>query len=138
MFCELGELEGLLAKYEEGVPAATTVENDTFMIPHDDQFVEEDIDLSFLGTEHLVENQNTMPSVAHLQEQAQFDFFPQLFPDNFPDLNLPHEEFSWAMIELGIEEPLPPQETIDELYIYSHSSHLSKLIDLVTVYTSKK
>jgi hypothetical protein len=26
-----------------------------------------------------------------------------------------HEEFSWAMIELGVEEPLPPQETIDEL-----------------------
>jgi hypothetical protein len=26
-----------------------------------------------------------------------------------------HEEFSWGMIELGVEEPLPPQETIDEL-----------------------
>jgi hypothetical protein len=25
------------------------------------------------------------------------------------------EEFSWGMIELGVEEPLPPQETIDEL-----------------------
>jgi hypothetical protein len=27
------------------------------------------------------------------------------------------EEFSWAMIELGVQEPLPPQETIDELYV---------------------
>jgi len=26
-----------------------------------------------------------------------------------------HEEFSWEMIELGVEEPLPPQETIDAL-----------------------
>ncbi len=27
------------------------------------------------------------------------------------------EDFSWAMIELGVEEPLPPQDTSDELYV---------------------
>lgn len=26
--------------------------------------------------------------------------------------------FTWEMIGLGLEEPLPPQETIDELYVY--------------------
>ena len=25
--------------------------------------------------------------------------------------------FTWEMIGLGLEEPLPPQETIDELYV---------------------
>ena len=33
------------------------------------------------------------------------------------------EDFSWAMIELGVEEPLPPQDTIDELYVAT-SLHL--------------
>jgi hypothetical protein len=27
--------------------------------------------------------------------------------------------FTWEMIGLGLEEPLPPQETIDELYVKS-------------------
>ncbi len=27
--------------------------------------------------------------------------------------------FTWEMIGLGLEEPLPPQETIDELYVRS-------------------
>lgn len=26
--------------------------------------------------------------------------------------------FTWEMIGLGLEEPLPPQETIDELWVY--------------------
>lgn len=26
--------------------------------------------------------------------------------------------FTWEMIGLGLEEPLPPQETIDELYVF--------------------
>ena len=29
------------------------------------------------------------------------------------------ENLSWEMIGLGLEEPLPPQEAIDELYVYS-------------------
>jgi hypothetical protein len=47
------------------------------------------------------------------------------------------EEFSWAMIELGVQEPLPPQETIDELYM--NCFHIqSLLIDFRTqVYFTK-
>jgi hypothetical protein len=40
---------------------------------------------------------------------------------NFPtDMNMgmgiDDNTFTWEMIGLGLEEPLPPQETIDELY----------------------
>ena len=42
---------------------------------------------------------------------------------NFPtDINMgmgiDDNTFTWEMIGLGLEEPLPPQETIDELYVY--------------------
>lgn len=40
--------------------------------------------------------------------------------------------FTWEMIGLGLEEPLPPQDTIDELYVMHHSkfrdSMLMKLV----------
>ena len=39
------------------------------------------------------------------------------------------ENLSWEMIGLGLEEPLPPQEAIDELYVcsmlYANRSHYS-------------
>lgn len=36
------------------------------------------------------------------------------------------EDFTWEMIGLGLEEPLPPQETIDELHqIYFEKVHPS-------------
>jgi hypothetical protein len=54
---------------------------------------------------------------------------PQAAIDNlgFPsDLNmgmgLDDSTFTWEMIGLGLEEPLPPQETIDELYMISPNS----------------
>lgn len=31
----------------------------------------------------------------------------------------PGNNFTWEMIGLGLEEPLPPQETIDELFVLS-------------------
>ncbi len=37
------------------------------------------------------------------------EFIPQM------DLNLDHS-FSWEMIALGLEEPMPTQEAVDELY----------------------
>ena len=37
------------------------------------------------------------------------EFVPQI------DLNL-DESFSWEMIGLGLEEPMPTQEAVDELY----------------------
>lgn len=36
-------------------------------------------------------------------------------------MGLDDNTFTWEMIGLGLEEPLPPQETIDELYV-PHSS----------------
>ena len=32
-------------------------------------------------------------------------------------MGLDDSTFTWEMIGLGLEEPLPPQETIDELYV---------------------
>jgi hypothetical protein len=47
---------------------------------------------------------------------------PPLDEISFPtDINmgmgLDDNTFTWEMIGLGLEEPLPPQETIDELYV---------------------
>lgn len=47
---------------------------------------------------------------------------PPLDDLSFPtDINmgmgLDDSTFTWEMIGLGLEEPLPPQETIDELYV---------------------
>ena len=38
--------------------------------------------------------------------------FPNNIPVEIPDMS---NNFTWEMIGLGLEEPLPPQETIDEL-----------------------
>ena len=45
-----------------------------------------------------------------------FDILPNDNQDSHMNAFLV-DEFSWAMIELGVEEPLPPQDTIDELYV---------------------
>lgn len=43
-----------------------------------------------------------------------------------PANNAGEGNFSWEMIGLGLEEPLPPQETIDELHrIYFEKIHPS-------------
>jgi hypothetical protein len=40
------------------------------------------------------------------------------FNSNMPmGINNVGSNFTWEMIGLGLEEPLPPQETIDELYV---------------------
>lgn len=69
---------------------------------------------------------------------------PGLDPMAFPadlnmDMNL-DDNFTWEMIGLGLEEPLPPQDTIDELYVstscksYKMKAHYTT----VTKYTSIK
>lgn len=42
--------------------------------------------------------------------------------------------FTWEMIGLGLEEPLPPQETIDELYVFS--AILSRRLLICSLQTS--
>jgi hypothetical protein len=37
--------------------------------------------------------------------------------DNMMGMGIEDSTFTWEMIGLGLEEPLPPQETIDELYV---------------------
>lgn len=36
-------------------------------------------------------------------------------------MGLDDSTFTWEMIGLGLEEPLPPQESIDDLYVISHA-----------------
>ena len=69
----------------------------------------------------------TMPEVSFDALQTSTDTImlpvtsmaPGMMPDSemMPglDLNL-DESFSWEMISLGLEEPMPMQEAIDELY----------------------
>lgn len=41
---------------------------------------------------------------------------PQSAPDTFDFSSIPMQNnFTWEMIGLGLEEPLPPQDSIDEL-----------------------
>lgn len=40
--------------------------------------------------------------------------------------------FTWEMIGLGLEEPLPPQETIDELYVFSDLVPARTIMKLTT------
>jgi hypothetical protein len=55
------------------------------------------------------------PELQFTQTTSHVGVFPQSNQDSQTNAFLT-EEFSWAMIELGVQEPLPPQETIDELF----------------------
>lgn len=51
------------------------------------------------------------------------------------DMNIGLEDntFTWEMVGLGLEEPLPPQDTIDELYVNSGrflNCRLTQIIDI--------
>lgn len=58
---------------------------------------------------------NVFPDIT--QSQAHVHLFSQVGQDDAFDTlpNDPYNGFSWAMIELGVDEPLPLQETIDDL-----------------------
>jgi hypothetical protein len=62
---------------------------------------------------------------AESPRQAPVDDF-----NNFNNMGMPMNsaggQFTWEMIGLGLEEPLPPQETIDELHqVYFEKVHPS-------------
>lgn len=46
--------------------------------------------------------------------------------------------FTWEMIGLGLDEPLPPQETIDELYVFCYEQVASELTELGIKYTLRR
>jgi hypothetical protein len=54
------------------------------------------------------------PEAQFIQTMSHVEVFPESNQDTHTGAFLT-EEFSWAMIELGVQEPLPPQDTIDEL-----------------------
>jgi hypothetical protein len=66
-----------------------------------------------------------------------FDILPNDNQDSHMNAFLA-DEFSWAMIELGVEEPLPPQDTIDELYVAHPFTSLKSLISPERKYSSQR
>ena len=63
------------------------------------------------------------------------------FPgDSLTGMGIEDNNFTWEMIGLGLEEPLPAQETIDELYvILPHPISRSKLTNQLGLrFTSTK
>lgn len=55
---------------------------------------------------HLSSQPNILPDVFENQQNT-----------GFVGLGSSNNDFSWEMIGLGLEEPLPTQEVIDELYV---------------------
>ena len=68
-----------------------------------------------------MESFNSMPASNDTLALPVASMAPGMMPDAevMPgiDLNL-DESFSWEMISLGLEEPMPMQEAIDELYVF--------------------
>lgn len=63
---------------------------------------------------------NTMPTSRDPFVPPISNVIPEMNPDMLPmpDMNLGlDDDFSWEMIGLGLEEPMPTQEAIDELYV---------------------
>lgn len=54
--------------------------------------------------------------------QVQGDLFSEMTLEDQTFVSL-NEGFSWRLIELGVEEPLPPQDAIDELYKVTCYNH---------------
>jgi hypothetical protein len=96
------------------------VESESSAIPVTEPNTLPDVDIfQDLGLEaKFVSNEQRFSDLGQGREFTQstqgIDVFYQLNEGTNSSAFL-HEEFSWAMIELGVEEPLPPQETIDEL-----------------------
>jgi hypothetical protein len=58
-----------------------------------------------------------------------------------PNLNMTmtmDPTFTWEMIGLGLDEPLPPQETIDELYVISSLLQILCSFGVGIKFTSRK
>ena len=77
---------------------------------------------SYAANEPSIDNLNLFPDIT--QSQAQAHAFSQISNDGIyaPPPNDPYEGMPWAMIEIGVDEPLPLQETIDDLYEISSPS----------------
>ena len=91
----------------------------------DNKFQDSEFDGSFTTPAEFIFSSTEIEMQA-TQTSRPLEIFPQFTQDSQADAFLT-EDFSWAMIELGVHEPLPPQDTIDELYVsLSPFFHLSQ------------
>jgi hypothetical protein len=72
-------------------------------------------DISYATNEQSMNTLNLFPDIT--QSQAHAHLFSQIPEDDIyaSPSNDPYDGMSWAMIEIGVDEPLPLQETIDDL-----------------------
>jgi hypothetical protein len=72
-------------------------------------------DIPYADNEPSMNALNLFPDIT--QSQAHAQLFSQIPEDDIyvPPPNDPYDGMSWAMIEIGVDEPLPLQETIDDL-----------------------
>jgi hypothetical protein len=69
---------------------------------------------SYVANEPPMDSLNLFPDITQPPPHGQFSQIPE--DDIYaPPPNDPYEGITWAMIEIGVDEPLPLQETIDDL-----------------------
>lgn len=73
------------------------------------------IDITYAANESSMNTLNPFPDIT--QSQAHAHLFSQIPEDDIyaPLPNESYDGMSWAMIEIGVDEPLPLQNTIDDL-----------------------
>ena len=78
---------------------------------------ERELGATFMETGFLGYAQDVVPEIPQTPNNTHFDFFSQSVEVEVHEQPLLSEDFSWALIELGVDEPLPPEETIAELSV---------------------
>lgn len=71
-----------------------------------------------LGMDCGDDMESVMNSAGFFQGTAAQDAIPAILGNNNEDIGGLGETFSWEMIGLGLDEPLPTQDVIDDLSVY--------------------
>lgn len=71
-----------------------------------------------LGMDCGDDMESAMNSAGFFQGNAAQEAIPDLLCHNNEDIGGLGEAFSWEMIGLGLDEPLPLQDVIDDLSVY--------------------
>ena len=108
------QAEGLLAKQERGESLAVAIGKDSSGVVANAEF-DESLDLTYMDAEFLADDSLHLPDAVPLEYQVNFDSLHPQPEGDLLDGTLVDADVSWAMIELGVDEPLPPQEILDEL-----------------------
>jgi len=124
MFLFLAQAERLLKTNEKDGTESVNERMQAIPSEIDSVFADSELDSSFAVPAEFILG-STEIEVQAVQTSSPFQMFPQSTQESQAGA-FPIEDFSWAMIELGVHEPLPPQDTIDELYepffLYFHIS----------------